>query len=99
MLQNPAIDGQSQNFSEDFSQSKFQSDVNKLLITLVDSLPNLSLFENFAEKPDSELTSVDDDLSELNVDEESKTIHRKAVALMKKDDISYLGAVTKIMKS
>jgi hypothetical protein len=66
---------------------------------LVDSLPNLSLFENFAEKPDTELASVDDDLSELNVDEESKTIHRKAVALMKKDDISYLGAVTKIMKS
>lgn len=90
---------QSQNFSEDFSQSKFQSDVNKLLITLVDSLPQLGLYENFAEKPDTELASVDDDLSELNVDEESKTIHRKAIALMKKDDLSYLGAVTKIMKS
>ena len=90
---------QSQNFSEDFSQPKFQNDVNKLLISLVDSLPNLGLFENFAEKPESELELVNDDLSDLNVDEQSKIIHRKAVALMKKDDISYLGAVTKIMKT
>ena len=98
MLQNPAFDGQSQNFSEDFSQSKFQSDVNKLLVTLVNSFPNMLLFENFAEKPDSDVESFNDDLSDLNVDEESKTLHRKAVALMKKDNLSYLGAVTKIMK-
>jgi hypothetical protein len=88
---------QSQNFSEDFSQSKFQSDVNKLLVTLVDSFPNMLLFDNFAEKPEELNDFNDDSFAGLEIDDDSKRLHKKALSLMKKDKISYLNAVTKLI--
>lgn len=89
---------QSQNFSEDFSASKFQADFNKHLIALVNSFPKIIYYENFAEKPEEEIIK-DDSFLGMEVDSESKQLHQKALALMKKDNITYLNAVTKLIHS
>ena len=88
----------SQNFSTDFSQSKFQSDVNNLLKDLSDSFPKIFLFENFAEKPDAVDDIKEENYGDFSVDEHSKSIHKKALTLMKKDNISYISAVKKLME-
>ena len=88
---------QVQNFSEDFSAPKFQSDVNKLLVSLVNSFPKIIYYENFAEKPEDDQVYKDDSFDNMEVDSESKQLHRKAIAMMKKDNITYLNAVTKLI--
>lgn len=87
---------QSQNFSEGFSPAKFQSDFNKQLIALVNSFPKIIYYENFAEKPEEE-NFKDDSFLGMEVDSESKQLHQKALALMKKDNITYMNAVTKLI--
>lgn len=87
---------QAQNFSEDFSPAKFQSEFNKQLIALVNSFPKIIYYENFAEKPEDE-NLKDDSFLGMEVDSESRQLHQKAIALMKKDNISYLNAVTKLI--
>lgn len=89
---------QAQNFSEDFSPAKFQSDFNSHLIALVNSFPKIIYYENFAEKPEEE-NLKDDSFLGMEVDSESKQLHSKAIALMKKDNITYLNAVTKLIHS
>ena len=89
---------QAQNFSEDFSASKFQTDFNKHLLSLVNSFPKIIYYENFAEKPEEE-NIKDDSFLGMEVDSESKQLHKKALALMKKDNITYLNAVTKLIHS
>ncbi|MBL1123404.1 MAG: hypothetical protein D8M26_10975 [Ignavibacteriae bacterium] len=89
---------QAQNFSEDFSPVKFQSDFNNHLIALVNSFPKIIYYENFAEKPVEE-SIKDDSFLGMEVDSESKQLHQKAIALMKKDNITYLNAVTKLIHS
>jgi len=88
----------SQNFSTDFSEVKFQSDVNSLIKDLSDSFPKIIHFENFAEKPDSVDEIKDEDYGDFSVDEQSKSLHKKALSLMKKDNINYISAVKKIME-
>ena len=88
----------SQNFSTDFSEVKFHSDVNNLLKDLSDSFPKIIHFENFAEKPDSVDEIKDEDYGDFSVDEQSKSLHKKALSLMKKDNINYISAVKKIME-
>ena len=88
----------SQNFSTDFSQSKFQSDINNLLKDLSDAFPKLSLFENFAEKPDAVDEIKEENYGDFSVDEHSKSLHKKALTLMKKDSIPYISAVKKLME-
>jgi len=88
----------SQNFSSEFSEIKFQSDVNNLLKDLSDSFPKIIHFENFAEKPDSVEEIKEEDYGDFSVDEHSKTLHKKALAIMKKDNISYISAVKKLME-
>ena len=88
---------QAQNFSEDFSPAKFQSDFNKHLIALVNSFPKIIYYENFAEKPEEDNSLKDDSFLGMEVDPESKQVHQKAIALMKKDNITYLDAVTKLI--
>ena len=90
---------QAQNFSEDFSAAKFQSDFNKHLISLVNSFPKIIYYENFAEKPEEDNSLKDDSFLGMEVDSESKQLHQKAIALMKKDNITYLNAVTKLIHS
>lgn len=87
----------SQNFSEDFSVSKFQSEANKLLVSLVNSFPKIIFYENFAEKPEVDSYIKDDSFIGMEIDSESKQLHKKAIALMKKDNITYLNAVTKLI--
>jgi hypothetical protein len=90
---------QSQNFSEDFSVSKFQSEANKILVSLVNSFPKIIFYENFAEKPEDDNSLKDDSFIGMEIDSESKQLHKKAIALMKKDNITYLNAVTKLIHS
>lgn len=90
---------QAQNFSEDFSPAKFQSDFNSHLIALVNSFPKIIFYENFAEKPEDENSIKDDSFIGMEIDSESKQLHKKAIALMKKDNITYLNAVTKLIHS
>lgn len=88
---------QSQNFSDEFSPAKFQSDFNKHLIALVNSFPKIIYYENFAEKPEDDSSVRDDSFIGMEIDSESKQLHNKALALMKKDNITYLNAVTKLI--
>ncbi|MBL1121383.1 MAG: hypothetical protein D8M26_00670 [Ignavibacteriae bacterium] len=90
---------QSQNFSENFSVSKFQSESNKLLVSLVNSFPKIIYYENFAEKPEDDSSFKDDSFIGMEIDSESKQLHKKAISLMKKDNITYLNAVTKLIHS
>jgi len=88
---------QIQNFSESFSVSEFQSDVNKLLVSLVNSFPKIIYYENFAEKPEDDSSFKDDSFIGMEIDSDSKQLHKKALALMKKDNITYVNAVTKLI--
>lgn len=88
---------QAQNFSDDFSLSKFQGDVNKLLVSLVNSFPKIIYYDNFAEKPEDDNSIKDDSFIGMEIDAESKQLHKKALGLMKKENISYLSAVTKLI--
>ena len=88
---------QSQNFSEGFSPAKFQTDFNKQLIALVNSFPKIIYYENFAEKPEDDNLVKDDSFIGMEIDSDSKQLHQKALALMKKDNITYMNAVTKLI--
>jgi hypothetical protein len=90
---------QSQNFTDDFSPVKFQNEVNKLLVSLVTAFPKIIYYENFAEKPEDDNEFKDDSFLGMEVDSESKQLHKKALGLMKKDNITYLNAVTKLIHS
>lgn len=90
---------EAQNFSSDFSQEKFNNDFNILLTDLVNSFPKIIYYENFAEKPEFDDNVSDDDFSGFSVDQESKALHKKALILMKKDNISYLSAVKSLIGS
>ncbi len=90
---------QAQNFSEGFLPSKFQGEVNKLLLSLVNSFPKIIYYDNFAEKPEDDNSLKDDSFIGMEIDAESKQLHKKALALMKKDNITYLSAVTKLIHS
>ena len=86
---------EAQNFSADFSQDKFNKDLNVLLTDLVNSFPKVIYYENFAEKPEFESDKLTDEFANYSVDQEAKALHNKAVALSKKENITYLNAVKK----
>ncbi len=87
---------EAQNFSADFSQDKFNKDLNVLLTDLVNSFPKVIYYENFAEKPEFESDKLTDEFANYSVDAESKALHNKALALSKKENITYLSAVKKL---
>ncbi len=86
---------QSQNFSEDFSSSDFVSAINNQIKELVQSFPKIIYYENFAEKPLSTETN-DQNFDDFMVDPESKSLHSKALSLMKNENISYISALKKL---
>lgn len=90
---------EAQNFSADFSQVKFSKDLNALLTDLVNSFPKIIHYENFAEKPEFETDKLTDEFANYSVDQEAKALHNKAVALSKKENITYLNAVKKLSMS
>jgi hypothetical protein len=83
------------NFSADFDPVKYRTEVITIVNDFIDSMPKIVHFENFAEKPD-ELPEVPDNYSGWPVDAESKALHKKAMSLMKKENISYQSAVMKL---
>ena len=87
---------EAQNFSADFSQAKFNKDLNVLLTDLVNSFPKVIYYENFAEKPEFETDKLTDEFANYSVDAEAKALHSKALALSKKENITYLSAVKKL---
>jgi len=87
---------EAQNFSEDFSQEKFNKDLNVLLTALVNSFPKVIYYENFAEKPEFETDKLTDEFANYSVDQEAKALHNKAIALSKKENITYLNAVKRL---
>jgi hypothetical protein len=90
---------EAQNFSADFSQEKFNKDLNTLLTDLVNSFPKVIYYENFAEKPEFETDKLTDEFANYSVDAEAKALHNKALALSKKENITYLSAVKKLFVS
>jgi hypothetical protein len=90
---------EAQNFSTDFSQDKFNKELNHLLTALVNSFPKVIYYENFAEKPEFESDKLTDEFSEYSIDSEAKALHSKALALSKKENITYLNAVKKLSVS
>ena len=87
-----------QNYSEGFEIEKFKSDIKLLLSEFIDSVPKIIYYENFAEKPDSENLITTEDYSGLQLDESSAAMHKKALTLAKKDNISYESAILKLNK-
>jgi len=87
---------EAQNFSADFSQEKFNKDLNVLLTALVNSFPQIIHYENFAEKPEFETDKLTDEFANYSVDQEAKALHSKALALSKKENITYLNAVKRL---
>src|SRR5574338_239862 len=90
---------EAQNFSADFSQEKFNKDLNVLLTDLVNSFPQIIHYENFAEKPEFETDKLTDEFANYSVDQEAKALHSKALALSEKENITYLNAVKKLSVS
>jgi len=87
---------EAQNFSADFSQEKFNKDLNVLLTDLVNAFPKVIYYANFAEKPEFEADKLTDEFANYSVDAEAKALHSKALALSKKENITYLNAVKRL---
>ncbi|MBK6914045.1 MAG: hypothetical protein IPH11_10490 [Ignavibacteriales bacterium] len=81
------------NFSDGFES--FQSKLVNHLSEFINSMPKVLYLENFAEKPNDSVP-IKDDFNGLPVNQESALIHRKALSIMKTENISYLSAVRKV---
>lgn len=89
---------EAQNFSADFSQDKFNKDLNALLTDLVNSFPKVIYYENFAEKPSAAKISTDE-FDNYNLDLDSLKVHKKALQYMQLNEgVSYVEAINKISK-
>jgi hypothetical protein len=87
---------QSQNFSSsEFSQNEFNESVKEMLTEFINSIPKIIYYEDFAEKEISEEV-VEDEFEGAEVDRDSLSIHKKALALAKSEKISYVNAVKKL---
>ena len=88
-----------QNFSEDFNFTSFKNEFKSLLTDFIKSVPKIISYEDFAEKPEDKIKINEEDYAGFEVDEFSSGIHRKALLLMQKDEISYLDAVKKVSEN
>lgn len=67
------------------------------LKNLLSSIPDMDLFSTVAKKPDLDTSAVSDDSFEnVEVDESQLPLHKRALALMKSENISYKDAVLKL---
>ena len=87
-----------QNFTDDFNFTHFNETIRNLINEFIDSVPRIIYYENFAEKPEDDNQNFKEDYAGLPLDEESSAIHKKALTLMKKDNITYESAVLRIVK-
>lgn len=88
----------SQNFSEQATLSTYISNLKSMLVDFLNSIPKIVYYENFAEKPEHTNTNFSEDFSGLSLDEESAALHKQALSVMQKDNISYEAAVIKLSK-
>ena len=87
---------QTQNFSSsEFSRNEFNETVKEMLTGFINSIPKIIYYEDFAEKETSDET-VAEEFEGAEVDTESLSIHKRALALAKSENISYVNAVKKI---
>ncbi len=87
-----------QNFTDGFNFTNFTETIRTLINEFIDSVPRIIYYENFAEKPEDDNQNFKEDYAGLPLDEESSAIHKKALTLMKKDNITYESAVLRIVK-
>jgi ATP-dependent Clp endopeptidase proteolytic subunit ClpP len=67
------------------------------LKNLISSIPDMNLFETVAKKPELDVSAVSDESFEnVEVDESQLPLHKRALALMKSENISYKDAVLKL---
>jgi len=88
-----------QNFSDDFDSDSFKNDFKGLLVDFIKSVPKIISFENFAEKPETEIKMNEEDYAGFPVDEYSSSLHKKAITLMHKDELTYLDAIKRISEN
>jgi len=85
-----------QNFSdESFSFDSYVNSIKEHLTEVVNSIPKIIYYEEFAKKGETE--KADLEFSEFEVDRESLSVHKEALALSKKEEISYVDAITKLV--
>ncbi len=88
---------QQQNFSENFSQLNFVSGVKSQLKDIIECIPKIVHFDNFADTPEEEnKDTADDEFSEYSIDEEASKIHKKALSVVKQKNITYLEALNQV---
>ncbi|MEW6508846.1 MAG: head maturation protease, ClpP-related [Bacteroidota bacterium] len=67
------------------------------LKNLLSSIPDMDLFSTFAKKPELDISSISDNSFEnVEIDESQLSLHKKVLALMKSENISYKDAVLKL---
>jgi ATP-dependent Clp endopeptidase proteolytic subunit ClpP len=67
------------------------------LKNLLSSIPDMDLFSTVAKKPELDTSSIaDDSFENVEIDESQLSLHKKAIALMKTENISYKDAVLKL---
>ncbi|NMB82965.1 MAG: hypothetical protein GYA14_14225 [Ignavibacteria bacterium] len=80
--------------------SSSKSHEEHLLISLknlLSSIPDMDLFSTVAKKPELDISSISDNSFEnVEIDESQLSLHKKALSLMKSENISYKDAVLKL---
>ncbi len=90
---------QSQNFTNtEFAFNGFVNSLKEKLLSFIDAIPKFNLTDEFAKKPlSSAITS--DEFDNVNVDEDSLELHKKALQFMKSNEgVSYVEAINLISK-
>ncbi len=91
---------QKQNFSNsEFSFDKYISSAKDLILDFVEAIPKIIYYENFAQKEESKHIATDE-FEDLNLDEESLELHKKALHYMKQNEgVEYVEAINKLTNS
>lgn len=76
---------------------KFRSDITHLFSEFVNSVPKFLNFQNFAEKEERTRSQIRDEFENYTVDAHSSELHKEATLLMKKESISYIQSINKIL--
>lgn len=80
--------------------SSTKSHEEQLLISLKNllaSIPDMDLFSTVAKKPELDISTISDEsFDNVEVDQSQLSLHKKILALMKSEDISYKDAVLKL---
>ncbi len=84
------------NYSE-FDSQNFSDSLSNLLKEFIDSIPNILTYSEFASKPVEQFNFSLDEFSPYELNQNSLTLHKKALTLMSKEKISYSTAINKCL--